>query len=649
MALVVEFEKRDEIAVVTLDNQPVNAINQAIRHALIEALSAARADDGVKALLVLGRGRQFSAGADISEFGNATRPPPHLREVVRAFEAADKPIIAVLHGVALGGALELAMACHYRVAAPETRLGLSEVKFGIIPGAGGTQLLPRLIGPATRAGNDHDRRADRRARGGCARSGRSADRRRPGRWRAGVHTGGGQPPTAPPREPAHRSTLGRAGPVRGRDESGHEGGTRRAGASTRHRRRQGGRRASVRRGARARAGALGTGGVVAGSRSAPLHLQGGANRRQVARPPCGRARSPGPREVGVIGTGTMGVGIAIAFANAGIDVLLVGRRQDRVARALLAVGRHYARSVEKGKLTQADMKARLDRIAATTSWERMTRIDLAIETVSEDLDLKREIFAKLDATCGRETILATNTSSLDVDRIARATGRPAQVIGLHFFSPAHATKLVEIVRGTETGSAAVAMGLNLAKQVGKFAVIVRAGGGVVSTRMFSRYQQEANQLLLEGALPSRSRRRHGRFRDGHGSARHGRSRRPGCRRRECPIRDRLVEMGRLGQKTGLGYHHYLAGDRTPHRDPEVEAVIVRASEEAAAHPPPDRRDRDRRALRIRHCRRERNGPRRWVGHACNGHRRDLGRRIRLPSPSRRPELHQCATRTGRTR
>ena len=148
MARVVEFEKRDEIAVVTLDNQPVNAINQAIRRALLDALSAAQADDGVKALLVVGRGRQFSAGADIGEFGNATRPPPHLREVVRAFDAADKPIVAELHGVALGGALELAMACHYRVAAPETRLGLSEVKFGIIPGAGGTQRLPRLVGPA---------------------------------------------------------------------------------------------------------------------------------------------------------------------------------------------------------------------------------------------------------------------------------------------------------------------------------------------------------------------------------------------------------------------------------------------------------------------------------------------------------------------
>ena len=207
------------------------------------------------------------------------------------------------------------------------------------------------------------------------------------------------------------------------------------------------------------------------------------------------------RSVGVIGTGTMGTGIAIAFANAGFDVVLVGRRPDRVEAAMASVGRHYSAAVEKEKLTEADMEARRARILPTTDWDALARVDLAIETVLEDLGLKRKIFAKLDAACDGEAIFATNTSSLRVDLIANATRTPSRVIGLHFFSPAHATKLVEIVCGEATGSAAMATGVNLVKRLGKFAVVVRAGDGLVSTRMFNRYQRVANRLLLEGALP----------------------------------------------------------------------------------------------------------------------------------------------------
>ncbi len=599
MARVVEFEKRDEVAVVTLDNQPVNAINQAIRRALLDALSAARADDGVKALLVLGRGRQFSAGADIREFGNATRPPPHLREVVRAFDAADKPIVAVLHGIALG-----APGAGNGLPLPGGGAGDATRAVGgqvwDHPGAGGTQLLPRLIGPA---------RALEMITTGEPIGAREAaalglvDRLIEGDLVAGA--------LAFTREVASHRPLPRASRRTDRLSAPPDLFEVAMNRVTREAR---GAQAPLRAIAAVKA-AVELPFDEGLERERELWAQAAASaeaaalryifqaERTAAKLPDHLADAPvrQVRDVGVIGTGTMGVGIAIAFANAGIDVLLVGRRQDRVDRALSTVGRHYARKVEKGKLTQADMQARLDRIAATTSWERMTTVDLAIETVSEDPDLKREIFAKLDATCGRETILATNTSSLDVDQISRATGRPAQVIGLHFFSPAHATKLVEIVRGTETVSAAVAMGINLAKQVGKFAVIVRAGGGVVSTRMFTRYQQEANQLLLEGALP---------YEIDAAMVGFGMAMGPLATTdlagldvaARMPIRDRLVEMGRLGQKTGLGYHHYLAGDRTPHRDPEVEAVIVRVSEEAGLTPPPDRRDRDCRALRIRHCR-----------------------------------------------
>ena len=500
MDSAVGFEKCDAIALITLEHPPVNALNQAIRRALIETLSTALRDESVEALLLIGKGRQFSAGADIGEFGDATRPPPHLREVIRAFDASDKPIVAALHGVALGGALELAMACHYRVSAPDARLGLSEVKFGIIPGAGGTQLLPRLIGPASALGDDHDGRARRSARGGQDGPRRSTDRRRSVGGRLGLRSAGRRPTAAAPHESTERSALRPPGLFEAAD-------------------------ADVGRRARgAQAPQLAVAAVRAAvelpfdqgiERERELWAQAAASPESAAMRYVFRAeRATGKiadlsddtargeiRSVGVIGTGTMGTGIAIAFANAGFDVVLVGRRPDRVEAAMASVGRHYSAAVEKGKLTEADMEARRARILPTTDWDALARVDLAIETVLEDLGLKRKIFAKLDAACDGEAIFATNTSSLRVDVIANATRTPSRVIGLHFFSPAHAAKLVEIVCGEATGSAAMATGVNLVKRLGKFAVVVRAGDGLVSTRMFNRYQRVANRLLLEGALP----------------------------------------------------------------------------------------------------------------------------------------------------
>jgi 3-hydroxyacyl-CoA dehydrogenase len=287
------------------------------------------------------------------------------------------------------------------------------------------------------------------------------------------------------------------------------------------------------------------------------------------------------RRAAVIGTGTMGTGIASAFANAGIDVLLVGKRHDRAQWAKKQIARRYFAAVQKRKLSAAERRSRLDRITATTAWSRLRQVDLAMETVVEDLDLKREILAKLEATCTPEAILASNTSSLRIDELASALSRPARLVGLHFFSPAHATKLLEIVRGERTSLSAIAVGMDLARQLGKFGVVVRGAGGPVSTRMFNRYQREAYHLLIEGALPHEI----DAAMVGFGMALGpfatadlagvdvGALVAKGC----DAIAEQLIRGGRLGQKTDRGYYRYQEGDRSPIVDSDVEALVIDVS------------------------------------------------------------------------
>jgi 3-hydroxyacyl-CoA dehydrogenase len=497
------IDKRGATCVVTLDNPPVNALNQAARRGLLETLSAVLADDGVTALVVTGAGRMFSAGADIREFGDATRPPPYLREVVRAFDASTKPIVAAIHGAAFGGALELAMACHYRVATPDAKLALSEVRFGIIPGAGGTQLLPRLIGPERAldmiATGEHVDGRTAMALGlvdllfaddllgkamtfardiaGRRPLVRASQRRVPRSMAPGVleaaeaqlntHTRGAQAPRlAVTAVQAAVALPFEQGLERERELWAQAAASPEAGAMRY---------------------------VFAAERTA-LKVPG---------LPEGPSAS-GISKAAVIGTGTMATGIAIALADSGIDVTLVGRQPDRVDRAMAIVARHYAAAVESGGLSDEQRRARLARIAATISWDGLGQVDLAIEAVAEETELKKQILANLDAACRPDAVLATSTSSLNVEAIASVTRRPAQVIGLHFLGPQRAAKLVEIVRVAKTANDVTAASIKLVKQLGKPGVVVRSGDGqdgIASTRMFNQYLREANLLLAEGALP----------------------------------------------------------------------------------------------------------------------------------------------------
>jgi 3-hydroxyacyl-CoA dehydrogenase len=591
MSSVLGCEKRDGIALVTLDHPPVNALNQTIRQALIEALSTALRDRSVDALLLTGRGHLFSAGADINEFGDATRPPPYLREVVLAFDASTKPIVAAIRGAAFGGGLELAMACQYRVSTPDAKLALSEVKFGIIPGAGGTQLLPRLVGPEKAlemitTGEPVDGReaaalglVDRLSESDLLDNALAFAR------------------TVADRSPLPRTSRrdGRLAVVTGFFDAAAKRVGNRA------------------RGARAPRMAL-----AAVRAAVELPFERGIEREReiwaaaaasaeasamryafVAEKSAAKLRQ-GPQEgppetlpsriatAAIVGTGTMGTGIAMSLANAGIDVTLVGRARARVDAALAAIVGHYDAAVARGRLTASEAQTRRARIVTTTSWERLAGVDLAIETVIEDPEAKRRVFARLDAACPPTSILGTNTSSLRLDVVAGATRSPARLVGLHYFSPAQATKLLEIVRGEATSPVTVARALALAKQLGKIGVVVGDGSGPVSTRMFRSYQRSANRLLLEGALPHEVDGALVSFGMAMGPLaaadlagldvarriRRLEPSRPAATLNPDVVADRLAELGRLGQKTGRGYYRYEPGGRSPLPDADVVGVIA---------------------------------------------------------------------------
>lgn len=587
MASVVSYEKRDAIAVLTLQNPPVNALNQACRRALLDLLNAALADPGVEALVVTGEGRQFSAGADINEFGNATRPPPHLREVVSAFDASAKPIVAAIHGVAFGGALELAMACHYRVATVDAKVALSEVKFGIIPGAGGTQLLPRLVGPVVAfkmitTGDPIDGRTaaavglvdllvdgdpllaaidfaqTMAARRPLPRASQRSDLLAvPFNFVAAAKTRLARRPRAAPAPQLALEAIAAA------LELPFEAGIQRE------------RELWAQAAASPEAEAMRY--VFKAERTAAKvqDLPEGTSAAKI-------------RRVAVVGTGTMGIGIAIALANAGMPVTLIGRRQQGVDAACTTIARHYAGAVEKGQLSEEEMESRVEQIAVTTSSEDLAAVDLVIEAVVEDMAAKRAIFASLAEACRPDAVLATNTSSLDVDAIANGADVPGRIVGIHFFAPAHATRLVEVVRGAATTPATVAAAVSLVKRLGKSSVVVRARDGLVSTRMFLRYLREANQLLLDGASPHEVDAAMVRFGMAMGplavsdlagidlirTLLRADKRPTGDHRGPDAIADRLVQRGRRGQKTNRGYYSYELGGRAPSPDPEVDDLIV---------------------------------------------------------------------------
>lgn len=573
------------VAVIEIDNPPVNATSQAVRAGLLAAIHAVDSNPQIEAAIIACAGRTFVAGADIREFGQPPREP-HLPDVINAIEACSKPVIAAIQGTALGGGCEIALACHARVAEPGASLGLPEVKLGLVPGAGGTQRLPRLVGldaALDLVTSGRPVKAAEALRLGLVDRLSSGDLRQDAMALARELVG--QP-------------LRRTGE---REVTAMDAETASA------------KVAEIRRKARGAEAPGRAAELVLLSASLPLHdgmareretfielrssEQSAALRhaffaeREVTRLPGLDSIEPRPvQKVGIIGAGTMGSGIAIAFADAGFDVKVVETSEQALDAGKARIADIYDRQVASGRLTATVRDERLRAIGYALGTSSLSDRDLVIEAVFEDLEVKRALLRDLDAILPPGTILATNTSYLDINLIAAATSRPADVVGLHFFSPANVMKLLEVVRAGATADDVVATGLSLAKRLRKIPVVCRVCDGFVGNRILSRYRLQAEYLLEEGALPHEVDAALEAFGFPMGPfavsdlagldiawARRKRlapTRDP--RERYVDIADRLCEAGRFGRKTGAGWYRYEGGKREV--DPFVTTVIEEASQ-----------------------------------------------------------------------
>ncbi len=574
------------IAVVTVDNPPVNALKHEVRAGLAEALRRVRDDLSINGVVIACAGRTFFAGADITEFGKPPQPPS-LGEVIAQIEAMPKPVVAALHGTALGGGFEVALACHFRVAAPTARVGLPEVKLGLLPGAGGTQRLPRLVGPekALRmiVTGDPIGAAEARSNGIIDKI---------------VE---GDPTTAAiafcRRVVAEKRPLQR---VRDRDDklaaarADSRSFDEAAAALTRRLR---GREApaacveAVRNaftlpfdeGLRRESELFRK--LVTGDQSKAQRHIFFAEREAAKVPNMPAGTEPRPiAHAAVLGAGTMGGGIAMCFANAGIPVTLIETSDEQLQKGRDRIAANYRTTMARGGLSAEDMERRTGLIAGKVGIDAAAEADVVIEAVFEDMDLKKRVFADLDRVAKPGALLATNTSTLDVDEIAGATARPQDIVGTHFFSPANVMRLLEIVRGAKSAPDAIATALTLARRLGKVPVVVGVCYGFVGNRMLARRSVEAERLLLEGALPQEVEAALVEF--GLPMGPFAMMDLAGLdvgwlirksRGEHAIIEDALCEAGHFGQKTGKGYFRYEAGSRTPIPDTEVERIILDAS------------------------------------------------------------------------
>ncbi|WP_413459272.1 3-hydroxyacyl-CoA dehydrogenase NAD-binding domain-containing protein [Herbaspirillum huttiense] len=587
----VHLAREGAILVVTIDNPPVNALGVAVRRGLMSAIEEGEADAGVAAILVTGAGRNFIGGADIREFG---KPPqsPLLTELCNRIEACNKPVLAAIHGAALGGGLEVALAAHYRVALGNARLGLPEVQLGLLPGAGGTQRTPRLIGAQAAlemmlSGRHLSAKealslglVDQMAEGDSADQARAAGLRE---LQALLET----------HAPVRRSRDGKgladtaatqAAIAAARDEAGKKS----RGLFSPHKIIDAVEAATT----------LPFDEGLALERQFFLQCLDSPQRaglihaffaeREVQKAP--ETRNAQPRrieQIGVVGGGTMGAGIAVAVLDAGLPVTMIERDDEALARGRGHVEKTYDAQVAKGRLTQEARDAVLARLQGSTRYEDLAAADVVIEAVFEDLTVKQAVFAELDRVCKPGAVLATNTSYLDIDAIAASISRPADVIGLHFFSPANVMKLLEIVVPRQVAGDVVATAFELAKRLRK--VPVRAGvcDGFIGNRILAVYRQAADALMEDGASPYEIDAAVRDFGFAMGpyqvvdlaggdigwATRKRRAATRDPRARYVHIADRLCERGWFGQKSGRGFYRYPEGPRSGAPDPEVLALI----------------------------------------------------------------------------
>jgi 3-hydroxyacyl-CoA dehydrogenase len=582
---VADLTAHGDIAVLTLNSPPVNALSAAVRDGLKRGVEAANGDPNIKAIVVICAGRTFIAGADISEFG---KPPakPFLPDVLDVIEGADKPVVAAIHGTALGGGFEVALTAHCRIAVPSAKFGLPEIKLGLIPGAGGTQRLPRLVGvekalDVILSGTPFDAAAAKEwgVVDALAEEGKLLD----GALTFARKLIDEKAPLRKLRDLSDKIDAARGKPeifeairkANARKFRGFEAWLKAI--------------ESVKN-----AVDLAFDEGVAAERRMFMDLLGTTQskaqryvffaERQAAKIPDVPDDAPTRpvRTVGVIGAGTMGGGISMNFLNAGIPVTIVETSQEALDRGLSIIRKNYEATAKKGRMSAADVENRMALLKGTLDFDALADKDMVIEAVFEDMAIKKDVFARLDRIAKPGAILASNTSYLNVDEIAATTRRPQDVLGTHFFSPANIMRLLEIVRGDKTGKDVVATSMQLAKKIGKIGVLVGVCHGFVGNRMLAQRQREANKLIVEGATPSDVDRVLYDF--GLPMGPFAMSDLAGLdigwskeKSSSSTIREILCERGRRGQKTGAGFYDYDE-QRNPKPSPLVEQIIADFSE-----------------------------------------------------------------------
>ena len=582
---VTTIEKDGNISIITLNSPPVNALSAPVREGLHKGISEARNDKETEAIVIICEGRTFIAGADISEFGKEPKGPS-LFEVQEFIEDSDKPVIAAIHGTALGGGLEVALTCHYRIAVPSAKCGLPEVNLGLLPGAGGTQRLPRVVGvekALQMVTSGQHVPAKQCLEMGLVDEISNEDNLRQDSISFAKKIVSENRPLVKISEMNDKVEAARGNENIFKDF-----------------------RASIARKARgflapeyniqcieAAVNKSFTEGIkverklfmelVTGTQSAAQRYAFFAQRQVAKIPDIEPDTEIKPfTSIGVIGAGTMGGGISMNFANVGIPVTIIEQSQERLDKGLSIIRKNYENTANKGRITFEDVEKRTKLINGSTDINDLSNCDLIIEAVFENMDLKKDIFKTLDGIAKKGAILATNTSALDVNEIAAVTSRPEDVIGLHFFSPANVMRLLEIVRGEKTSKSVVATSMKMAKNIGKVAAVVGVCPGFVGNRILAQRQREANKLILEGAMPWEV--DDALFNFGFPMGPFAMSDLAGLDigwdedlSTGDTLRDKLCEAGRLGQKTGKGFYIYDE-NRNKSPDEEVEKLIIEFSE-----------------------------------------------------------------------
>ena len=592
----VHYEVRGNVALMTIDNPPVNPLSSGVRQGLHDGLSQALTDDAVAAIVLTGAGRAFIAGADISEFGGKSEGPS-LHDCLTAMDNSSKPIVAAINGTAFGGGLEVALCCHYRVIAPSAPVGLPEVKLGLLPGAGGTQRLPRLIGAekaldfilsgdpipgpaAVKMGI-----ADQLAEGDVIEAGFA--------FAADLIAKG-----SPIRRIRDEEDIVR----QARDNAEIFDNARKSAARKMR------KRFAPEMIVQCVEAAVNLGDFDAGlaveqecfakclkhpQRESLIHMF--FSEREVAKIP-DVPKDTATQDIAsaaVIGCGTMGGGIAMSFLNVGIPVISVEMNQEALDRGLAVIKKNYDIQVQRGRMSAEEVDKRMSLIRGTTDYADISDVDVIIEAIYENIDVKVETFKKMDAVAKPGAVLASNTSGLDIDKMAAATSRPEAVIGLHFFSPANVMKLLEVVRGENTSKEVIATSMKLGRTLNKIAVLSGNAPGFIGNRMLAGYTRQAGEIILQGATPYQVDNAilgfgmpMGPFQmnDLVGLDLGWRARKlNGIKPEDVPITarvaDKLCEMDRYGQKTSRGYYIYPEGSRAGTADPEVVQIVEETSAE----------------------------------------------------------------------